>query len=115
MTLLGRLHPLIVHFPIALVLGAAAAETSAAATGRRHWRTVAIVGVRVGAAWAVAAVIVGWLFAADESTPLLEWHRWLGVFAATAATAAAVATSRVGRWSYGHLWTYRVALFWAAA
>ena len=85
MALVGRLHPLIVHFPIALVMLAAAAEGAAAATGDWRWRTVAVINLRAGAAFAVAAVIAGWRLASApgvESTPLLEWHRWLGAIAA---------------------------------
>jgi uncharacterized membrane protein len=44
MALVGRLHPVIVHFPIALVIVAATAEGAAAATGDRRWRTVAVTG-----------------------------------------------------------------------
>ena len=55
MALLGRLHPLLIHFPIALVIAAALAEG--------------------------AATIAGWRLALApemEASPLLEWHRWLG-------------------------------------
>jgi len=118
MALVGRLHPLIVHFPIALVMLAAAAEGAAAVTGDWHWRTVAVINVRAGAAFAVAAVIAGWRLASApgvESTPLLEWHRWLGAIGAVSAAAAALATSRGERWSPRDLWIYRTGLFCAAA
>jgi len=42
MALIGRLHPLLVHFPIGLVLIAAVAEVVAMATGLRDWRAVAV-------------------------------------------------------------------------
>jgi uncharacterized membrane protein len=42
MTLAGRLHPLLIHFPIALVLFAALAELVATVTDHREWRVVAI-------------------------------------------------------------------------
>ena len=117
MALVGRLHPLIVHFPIALVILAAAAEGAAAATGDRRWRTVAVINLRAGAAFAVAAVIAGWRLASApgvDSTPLLEWHRWLGAIAAISTVAAAMATSRVERLSIRDLVIYRLALFCAA-
>jgi uncharacterized membrane protein len=38
MALIGRLHPVLVHFPIALVLIAAVAEVVAMATGLWDWR-----------------------------------------------------------------------------
>lgn len=80
----GRIHPLLLHFPIALIWIAALAEV------RRAWRDSPFLGQSV--AWlmgigAVAAWITagsGWLLAshehirADERTTL-EWHRWLGL------------------------------------
>jgi uncharacterized membrane protein len=117
MALVGRLHPVIVHFPIALVILAAAAEGAAAATGDRRWRTVAVINLRAGAAFAVAAVIAGWRLASApgvDSTPLLEWHRWLGGIAAISTVAAAMATSWVERLSIRDLVIYRLALFCAA-
>ncbi|HMJ84784.1 MAG TPA: DUF2231 domain-containing protein [Vicinamibacterales bacterium] len=117
MALVGRLHPLIVHFPIALVMLAAAAEGGAAATGDWRWRTVAVINVRAGAAFAVAAVIAGWRLASApgfESTQLLEWHRWLGAIAAVSAATAALATSRGERPPSPDLWIYRIGLFCAA-
>jgi len=109
----ARLHPLIVHFPIALVIVAAAAEGAAAATGDRRWRDVAVINLRAAAAFAVAAVIAGWRLASAsgvESTPILEWHRWLGALAAVSTATAAIATSRVERWSTRDLFIYRMAL-----
>jgi len=41
MMLIGKLHPLLVHFPIALVLAAAAAEIAAMRTRRASWRAIA--------------------------------------------------------------------------
>ena len=60
MASLGRIHPLVIHFPIALVLIAALAELIATITGRLYWRTVAVANVRVGAAFGVIAATAGW-------------------------------------------------------
>jgi Predicted membrane protein (DUF2231) len=49
MALIGRLHPLLLHFPIGLVLIAAAAEVAAMTTGLWDWRAVAVANVRAGA------------------------------------------------------------------
>ena len=116
MALVGRLHPLIVHFPIALVIVAAAAEGGAIVTGDARWRAVAIMNIRAGAAFAVAAVAAGWLLASGvEIAPPLEWHRWLGVVAALSAVVAAAATIHGVRWPPHRFWIYRAGLFSAAA
>ena len=118
MAFVGRLHPLLIHFPIALVIGAVAAEAAATVTAHAGWRTVAVVNLRAGAAFAVVAAFAGWRLALApgiETTPLLEWHRWLGTIGAGVALAAALATfDAEGRSSFGR-WVYRIALFGAGA
>jgi uncharacterized membrane protein len=117
MALVGRLHPLLVHFPIGLVLIAAAAEAVAMTTGLLNWRAVAVANVRVGAVFAVGAVIAGWRLAASsgiEETASLDWHRWLGTFAAVAVSGAALATVGAHGRSPFARWVYRITLFWAA-
>ena len=118
MALIGRLHPLLVHFPIGLVLVAAVAEVAAMTTGLWHWRAVAVANVRVGAVFGIGAAIAGWLLASSPGLAAmssLEWHRWLGTIAAVAVFGAALTTAgaRGGR-SPLALWVYRITLFWAA-
>jgi len=72
MTLFSKFHPLLVHFPIALVLAAAVAELVVITTARDAWRTVAVANIRAGAAMGVVAAITGWLFAAS---PLIALQR----------------------------------------
>ena len=118
MAFVGRLHPLLIHFPIALVVVAVICEGLAAATDDARWRTVAVSNVRAGAAFAVLAAFAGWRLASAgiiEPTPLLEWHRWLGTIGAVTTLAAAFATSNLGRRSTLRLWMYRGGLFGAAA
>jgi uncharacterized membrane protein len=115
MSLIGRLHPLLVHFPIALVLAAAAAEFVAIARPRQRWRTIAVANVRAGAAMGAITAISGWLLASSpivEATPSLEWHRWVGMAGAAGAVGAALMASRLhGQSSRRSLLGYRVALF----
>jgi uncharacterized membrane protein len=118
MVLTGRLHPLLVHFPIGLVLIAAVAELVAIATNIREWRVVAVANVRAGAVFAVAAAIAGWLLSSSpgiEASATLEWHRWLGTVAATGVVAAALATTGADGLSPTARWIYRIALFGTAA
>jgi uncharacterized membrane protein len=110
----GQLHPLLIHFPIALVIVAAAAEAVAIVTGNERWRVLADGNLRTAAVFAVVAAVAGWrLAAAMDPTPLLEWHRWLGTVSAAAAVAAALTTLK--RQSALAVRTYWMALFGAAA
>ncbi len=118
MTFIGHLHPMLVHFPIALILIAAVAELLATVAGSRAWRAVALANVRVGAFFAVVTAIVGWLLASSlavDDQRMLEWHRWIGTAAAVATIVAALTTARVDGDSPKPLWRYRIAVFSAAA
>ena len=118
MALIGRLHPLLVHFPIGLVVMAAVAEVVAMTTGLRDWRAAAVANVRAGAVFAIAAAIAGWRLASApgiEATTSLEWHRWLGTIAAVAVVAAALTSAGARGRSPFALWVYRITLLWAAA
>jgi uncharacterized membrane protein len=117
MALIGRLHPVLVHFPIGLVLIASVAEMVAMTTGRWDWRAVAVANVRAGAVFAVGAAVAGWRLASSagiEATSSLEWHRWVGTIAAIAVFGAALATAGARGRSGFALWVYRITLFWAA-
>ena len=117
MAVIGRLHPLLVHFPIGLVLIAAMAEVIAMTTGLSEWRAVALGNLRAGAVFATGAAIAGWRLASSqgiEATSSLEWHRWLGGIAAVAVVGAALATAGVRGRSPSGVWIYRITLFWAA-
>ena len=114
MAFVGRLHPLLIHFPIALVIAAALAEGAAIVTADEGWRTVAVENVRAGAVFALLATVAGWRLALApemDVSPLLEWHRWLGTVAAAAALAAALATGSIRRRLALGALTYRTALF----
>lgn len=117
MALIGRLHPVLVHFPVGLVLIAAMAEVLAMTTDLRQWRTVAVANVCAGAVFTIGAAIAGWQLAflpGIDATSSLEWHRWLGTIAAVAVLGAALATAGSrGRSSFA-MWVYRITLFWAA-
>jgi len=118
MTLVGRLHPLLVHFPIALVLVAVAAEAAATVTGRSRFRDAAVLNLRIGAALAFAAALAGWWLARPvrwDVASLLEWHRWLGTSAALVALVAAMTSIGLASASPRRVAAYRIALLVAGA
>ena len=116
MAFIGRLHPLLIHFPIALTIAAAAAEATALHTRDERWRHLAVWNIRAAAAFAVLATMAGWRLALDElgRTTTLEWHRWSGTVAAGVMLASALATSRIDR-RPSLIRIYRMALFGAGA
>lgn len=83
---LGKYHVMVIHFPIALLLGAAVAQWFRVARGTGD--SVVAAMLWPGALGAVAAVALGWMYAYDsvyfgEDADLLFWHRWLGTGTAT--------------------------------
>jgi len=118
MLLIGKLHPLVLHFPIGLVLAAATAELLATLTGRESWRAVAIVNLRAGAALAGLTAVAGWALTSApfiEPSRLLEWHRWIGIAGAATAIAAAALSWRLREQSKARLFVYQATLLGAAA
>ena len=114
MAYIGKFHPLLVHFPIALVLVAVAAELVVLATPRTAWRTVAVANIRAAAALGVVTAVTGWLFAASplvDASPSLEWHRWVGMAGAAGAIGAALLSLRLPMASQRSAFVYRVTLF----
>ena len=82
---LGRLHPLMVHFPIALAIAAAAVELVNILRRHREASPFAFTATGFAAVAACFAAWFGWLNADFEgATPdnTLFLHRWLGIVAA---------------------------------
>ena len=118
MALIGRLHPLAIHFPIALVIVALGAEAAAVMLVNDRWHIVAVANLRAGALSAIIAAAAGWLFARSagvEPTSLLEAHRWLGTLAAGMTLAAALAAAGRRNLSPMKRTMYRIALCVAGA
>ncbi len=87
----GRLHPLVVHFPIALILVAAAVDLIGWI--RKNPAPAEAINILLGfaALGAVVAAATGWWFAKQQENAdgtLLTWHRWLGVAVVAIAAAA---------------------------
>ncbi len=92
----GRLHPVVVHLPIALLLTAALFEILSLLLGRTKTtpNAAALACLVLAAAGAVTAAWFGWLNADFEHHGksvafTLSLHRWLGITTAALATVAA--------------------------
>ena len=94
LTWLGRFHVLVVHFPIALLVVAAAGELWSLCCGIRHPSPAVRFCVLFAAAGGVAATMLGWLHAsfdfAGSSSQALALHRWTGTTAGVLAVCVAV-------------------------
>lgn len=81
---IGRLHPMIVHFPIALIVVAGLMELFTFGKFNSKIRPGILVLASIGAVSAAIAAIMGWLLATNEGTTgeLLDLHQWLGIWTA---------------------------------
>ena len=78
---LGRAHMLVVHFPIAMFVGALGVELFGLWRGNRDYERAAQVMLVVGAIGAVVAAALGWFaggFYLTDRNSVLMIHRWLG-------------------------------------
>lgn len=109
----GRLHPLIVHFPIALLVVALLLEAIGLRKGNHELRKATNILLLAGAASAVIAVAFGWLLEAQEqyTGDLLTVHKWTGIATAALATLTLLIHQRMllrNQWRL--LKAYRIAL-----
>lgn len=97
---LGRLHPSVVHFPIAMFIGAFFVELFGLWRRQKSYQHVAYVMLVVGALGAVIAAFLGWFaggFYLTDRNPILATHRWLGTTIALAGLAIVFIASRSRR------------------
>lgn len=97
---LGRLHTLVIHFPIAMFVGALAVELYGLWRRDSQYRTVAYVMLVVGALGAVVAAFLGWFaggFYLTDRNVVLMVHRWLGTALALFAVILVLAAARARR------------------
>ena len=96
---MGRMHPMVVHFPIAFF----PAALLTAIAGRRKTAFAAPVQFLVvaGGISAPIAAAAGWLAGmSSDPEPVLNYHRWLGV-------AIGVAAGGLGVWAWRRPWEDR--------
>ncbi len=82
-TIVGRVHPLLVHFPVALLIAAALVEAWRMIRRQDFYSAGVPAFLRLGTAGAVAAVLTGLRLAAEHGMvsdiALLERHRFFGI------------------------------------
>ena len=87
---LGRLHPLLVHLPIGMIVALAALELATLVP--RFKRAAASAGfmLALAAPLAVVTAVCGWLLslAGGYDAQLLAWHKWLGTVTAAGCVIA---------------------------
>lgn len=83
--LIGKLHPFVIHFPIALIVAAGIAELFSLTQRHTGMTSAVTFCLLIGSASAVMAAISGWVFAMEQGyaigmdTEIHNLHRWLGV------------------------------------
>jgi uncharacterized membrane protein len=94
---LGNLHPVAVHFPIALILCAMLCEMIFVLTSRSVFSDTARVIIVLGAVTGIGAALLGWFAAEHVTYPadllrVLWWHRAFGIATVVLGAAAALAS-----------------------
>lgn len=110
---LGRLHPLIVHFPIGLLIMAMMLEFFTLHKRNQELRSAINILLNIGALSAAAAVIFGLLLKTQDqySGSALSIHQWSGIATAILAAAAMLLHRIIVKHNKQHLLkTYRAIL-----
>lgn len=115
---LGRFHPPMVNFPIAMLLGAALAEILFMTTGRVFFANAARYCIWIGAMGALTAGVLGWFFGGfhlSDSRWVLTVHRWLGTTTVAWSVFVLILSERTCRSANTERTAYRGVLFVGAA
>jgi len=111
---LGAFHVIVVHFPIALLIVAAASELKSTVLGSRTPSPAVRFCVLLGAVGALTAALLGWIHAANGygagASQILNLHRWIGTTAAAWAVGTVLFSERDERRGVRSIW-FRVSLF----
>jgi len=87
---IGRFHPLLVHFPIGLIILVCILEILGRCKRFAHATAANRIILALTAPAAIASAICGWLLAegGGYEPQLLFWHKWTGILVAVTCTAA---------------------------
>ena len=113
---LGRLHPLIVHFPIALIVIGGIMEISKIGRFQSNLRTGTNWMVFIGTAGAIFATVLGLILGNTGSYAgeNFEWHQWFGISTAIMSGITAISLWIILKYKQNKLIiVYRIGLFLA--
>ncbi|SHF82555.1 Uncharacterized membrane protein, partial [Arenibacter palladensis] len=110
---LGRLHPLLVHFPIGLLVVAFIFELFTIGGKRQGLRDGIYWMVCIGAATAAVAALMGWLLRNydDFSGDLVNYHQYTGIATAVLGVITALLLRNVVNKKLPDYRVYRFGLF----
>jgi uncharacterized membrane protein len=93
---LGRLHPLLVHLPIGMLVALATLEAAAFLPRFKHAAASAGFLLALAAPLAVVTATCGWFLslAGGYDASLLAWHKWLGTATAVGTVVAGLLYAR---------------------
>ena len=94
----GRLHPLLLHFPIAMLIAAGLVELALSWRKQARPHAIASFCLWVGMFFCILSTWTGWEMADQEGiagnpakADLLEWHRWTGLVLAVLTILVCIA------------------------
>ncbi|WP_212005461.1 c-type cytochrome domain-containing protein [Chitinophaga sp. HK235] len=102
---IGRVHPLIVHLPIGILIIAFILALLARNSKRAALRSALPVLLLAAALSAIASCVAGYLLSLDGGydDQLLSTHQWLGIGVAVISVLLLLVNTRQGRWSKAEL------------
>src|SRR6476660_1475365 len=114
---LGRLHPMMVHFPLGLILFAAVLELFTIGRFNSKLRPGIIICLIVGVVTSIISAAFGWILATDEDYAgnTLTIHQWMGIGTAILGTVVLLLIIRLRRHQHAAtVGVYRTILFFTA-
>ncbi|MEO5602421.1 MAG: DUF2231 domain-containing protein [Cyclobacteriaceae bacterium] len=110
---LGRLHPMIVHFPIGLLVVALVLELFTFRNKNKEFRLAIYLLLAIGAVSALVGVMLGWFLESQDqySGDILTIHKWTGMATAVLGMVTLLLLRHIIRNTTGHLLgVYRIIL-----
>ncbi|MDF1545859.1 MAG: YHS domain-containing protein [bacterium] len=112
----GKFHPMMTHFPIALVLSALLFMILAAILRNQTMNYVSVYSIYLAALTGIGTVLLGLAAGSAANYPsfltgYLDWHRLLGISTGIVTILTAYAGRRfLQQSSKGTVWSYRIAI-----